>query len=111
MTYLIFIAGITLNALASFTLKILGQNEASLISLATLRNPLLYLAIALFALNIAIYGLLLQRVNLAVGYPAFVGGTFVIVLLLSFLILRETLTLPQIIGLVLIFAGTVLAVR
>jgi len=110
MTYLIFIAGVSLNALASFALKSLTINN-SLISVETLRNPLLYLTLLLFASNIVLYGLLLQRVNLTVGYPAFVGGTFAFVLLLSFIFLQETLTLSQILGIVLIFGGILLAVR
>ena len=111
MTYLIFFLGIALNAFASFTLKVLGQGNNQLIALKTLTNPLLYLALALYALNVVFYALLLQRVNLAIGYPIFVGGTFIIVLGLSFFILRETLSPTQIIGITLIFAGTVLAVR
>ncbi len=110
MTYLIFFAGISLNALASFFLKTLTLGN-NLISPETLKNPLFYLTLALFASNIVLYGMLLQRVNLAVGYPAFVGGTFAFVLLLSFIFLRETLTLSQILGIALIFGGIILAVR
>ena len=112
MTYLIFLAGIALNAAANFTLKLLTtQNGGKLLVLATLKNPLLYVTIFCFATNILLYGLFLGRVKLAVGYPAFVGGTFVIVLSLSYFILRETLTLSQILGIVLIFAGLLLAVK
>lgn len=111
MAYLFFLVGIAFNGAASFTLKILGEQNGDLFSIATLRNPLLYLAIFLFAVNIALYALFLQRVNLAVGYPTFVGGTFIIVLALSFFFLKETLTLPQILGIALIFSGILLAVR
>ncbi|MFH1546816.1 MAG: hypothetical protein ABIE14_05585 [Patescibacteria group bacterium] len=111
MAYLFFFIGIGFNATASFVLKILGEQNGNLVSLATLRNPLLYLALFLFGMNVVFYALFLQRVNLAVGYPAFVGGTFAIVLLLSFFFLRETLTLPQIFGIALIFGGILLAVR
>ena len=111
MTYLFFFVGVGFNAVASFVLKILGAQNGNLASVETLRNPLLYLALFLFGMNVIIYALFLQRVSLTVGYPAFVGGTFAIVLLLSFIFLRETLTLPQIFGIALIFGGIVLAVR
>jgi len=111
MAYLFFFVGISFNATASFVLKILGEQNGHLTSVETLKNPLLYLAIFLFGMNVVFYALFLQRTNLAIGYPAFVGGTFAIVLLLSFFILRETLSLPQILGIALIFGGIILAIR
>ncbi len=111
MNYLFFLVGIAFNGVASFVLKILGERTSTLASLETLKNPLFWLAIALFGMNVIFYALFLQRTNLAIGYPAFVGGTFVIVLTLSFFILRETLTFPQILGIALIFGGIILAIR
>lgn len=111
MSYLIFIVGIAFNGFASFALKLLGERTDHLASFATLREPLFWLAIFLFGMNVVFYALFLQRTNLAVGYPAFVGGTFAIVLALSFFILRETLSFPQILGIALIFGGIILAVR
>lgn len=111
MIYAVFLTGIGFNAAASFVLKILTEKSEELISLATLKSPWLYLAIFLFGLNIIFYALFLRHVNLAVGYPAFVGGTFAIVLLLAFFFLRETLSLSQTIGIVLIFGGILLALR
>ena len=111
MNYLFFVVGIIFNGFASFVLKVLGERNAALASLETLKNPLLWLALFLFGMNVVFYALFLQRTSLAVGYPAFVGGTFVIVLALSFLILRETLAPLQILGIALIFGGIILAVR
>ncbi|MFH0834232.1 MAG: hypothetical protein V2A63_02480, partial [Patescibacteria group bacterium] len=111
MNYVFFLLGIAFNGFASFVLKLLGEKMTSLASLETLKNPLFWLAISLFGLNVIFYALFLQRTNLAIGYPAFVGGTFAIVLALSFFILRETLSFPQILGIALIFGGIILAVR
>ena len=111
MSYLFFIVGIAFNGFASFVLKILGEKTNSLASFETLKNPLFWLAIFLFGMNVIFYALFLQRTNLAIGYPAFVGGTFAIVLALSFFILRETLAPLQILGIALIFGGIILAVR
>jgi len=111
MSYLFFLVGIIFNGLASFVLKILGERTNSLTSVETLKNPLFWLAIFLFGMNVIFYALFLQKTNLTIGYPAFVGGTFAIVLALSFLILRENLALPQILGIALIFSGIILAIR
>jgi len=111
MSYLFFLVGIIFNGLASFVLKILGEKTESLASLATLKSPLFWIAIFLFGMNVVFYALFLQRTNLAIGYPAFVGGTFAIVLALSFFVLRETLAPFQILGIALIFGGIILAVR
>ena len=111
MSYLFFFIGIVFNGLASFVLKVLGERTAALASLETLKNPLFWLALFLFAMNVIFYALFLQRTNLAIGYPAFVGGTFAIVLALSFFILRETLAPLQILGITLIFGGIILAMR
>ena len=111
VNYVFFLVGIIFNGLASFVLKILGERTSELASLVTLKNPLFWLAIFLFGMNVIFYALFLQRTNLAIGYPAFVGGTFVIVLALSFFILRETLAPLQFFGIALIFGGIMLAVR
>ena len=111
MNYVFFLLGIAFNGFASFVLKILGEKTTALASLETLKNPLFWLALFLFGMNFFFYAIFLQRTNLAIGYPAFVGGTFAIVLALSFFILKETLSFPQIFGIVLIFGGIILAVR
>lgn len=111
MTYLLLIVSAGLNAVASLFLKFLTTGGAPLIAFETLRNPYLYAAVACFGLNIVGYALFLQRVNLAVGYPVYVGTTFALVLGLSFLVLRETIAPVQIFGIVLIFGGIALAVR
>lgn len=110
MTYLILFISALLNAVASLFLKFVTAG-GPLISLATLKNPYLYAALVLFGLNIVGYGLFLQRTTLAIGYPVYVGVTLAIVLGLSFLVLKETITPVQVFGIVLILGGVVLAVR
>ena len=111
MIYLLFFLGISLNAAATYFFKVLATSTDNLISFTTLKNPIFYVALGLFAGNIAFYGLLLQKLNLSVAYPAFIGGTFVIVMLISFFFLREHLNLVQITGIALIFIGILLATR
>jgi len=111
MTYLIFLLGISFNGAASYTLKLLAAESKHLFSVTTLYNPLLYLACTLFAVNIMLYALLLQRVNLTVGYPAFVGGTFVVVLICSLFLLKETISPTQLFGVMLILGGILISFR
>jgi multidrug transporter EmrE-like cation transporter len=111
MVYLLFILGVTFNGIASYVLKLLATSQANLASLETLKNPLFYTAVFLFALNVILYALFIQRVNLTVGYLAFVGGTFVVVSGLSFFLLRETLAPMHILGIIMILGGIVLATR
>ena len=111
MTYLILIIAAGFNAGGSFFLKLLGQQAAPLISIETFSNPNLYLAVGLFALNIAGYALFLQRVQLSIGYPIYVGLTGVLVLGLSIFVLRESISITQATGILLILAGIILATR
>ncbi len=110
MTYMILIIATVLNATANFTLKLAASQTGGL-SIETIKNPLLWLALVLFGANILGYLLYLQRVQLAVAYPTYVGLTFVIVLALSVFVLKETVSVTQGIGVALIFAGVLLAAR
>lgn len=111
MIYLTLLFGTVSNAIAGLLLKLLANDSSSLVSLTTLKNPLFYFSLLAFSGSFLGYALFLQHVDLAVGYPAFVGTTFMIVLTLSFFFLKETLLLPQIIGIILIFGGILLATR
>jgi len=111
MIYLYFTLGIAFNGIASFTLKLFSNRNENLLSVEVFKSPLLYLTLFLFGMNVVFYALFLKQTNLSIGYPAYIGGTFVIVLLFSYLFLQENLTLPQILGITLIFGGIILATR
>ena len=66
---------------------------------------------AAFGLNLIGYAHVLHRLPLAVAYPAYVGTTLGMVLAFSFFILHERLVPLQILGIMLIATGIVLAVR
>lgn len=110
MTFLLLFFSAGLNAAASFCLKLLTAGGAPL-GLATLQKPLLYLALALFGLNVVGYTLLLGRLPLASAYPAYVGATGVAVLALAYFVLHEQLSAGQLGGLLLILVGLMLTVR
>ena len=99
-----------LNAAGSILLKFAFQKVPAL-TLAQLTNPYLYAALICFAANIVGYALLLRRVPLALGYPAYLGITLLIVLLASYVIFAERIGVVQYLGIALIALGAVLVVR
>ena len=110
MTSIIFIFAITLNAVANILLKVGAEKTKEsnnifelLLGMAT--NPVTLLAIFCFAAGMAAYNYVLMKSNLSVAYPIMTSVGYIIVLLASWLFLKETLTIFQISGILLIVAG------
>ena len=110
MTSIIFIVAITLNAVANILLKVGAEKTKEsnnifelLLGMAT--NPITILAIFCFAAGMAAYNYVLMKTNLSVGYPIMTSVGYIIVLLASWLFLKETLTILQVSGILLIVAG------
>ena len=101
MTSIIFIVAITLNAVANILLKVGAEKTKEsnnifelLLGMAT--NPVTILAIICFASGMAAYNYVLMKTNLSVAYPIMTSVGYIIVLLASWLFLKETLTILQI---------------
>lgn len=110
MTYIIFIIAITLNAVANILLKVGAEktkesNNIFELLLGMVTNPVTILAILCFAAGMAAYNYVLMKTNLSVAYPIMTSVGYIIVLLASWLFLKETLTILQISGILLIVAG------
>ena len=110
MTSIIFILAITLNAVANILLKVGAEKTKEsnnilelLLGMAT--NPVTILAIFCFAAGMAAYNYVLMKTNLSVAYPIMTSVGYIIVLMASWLFLKETLTILQISGILLIVAG------
>lgn len=60
-----------------------------------------------FSLIIAplLFAISLSRMQITVAYPALIGLNFLFLVLLALMFLGEQMTLPKIIGMLLIFAG------
>ena len=112
MAYLLLFVALTLNAAANLLLKAgavhLGpwSGPGFLSRLAT--NYHLIVGLILFALNAAFYVGALTRLNLSVAYPVMVAGGIAIIAPISVLFLGETLATSQVVGLMLLTAGTIL---
>ncbi len=110
MTYIIFIVAIILNAVANILMKVGAEKtkETSsvfelIISMVT--NPVTILAVCCFAAALGAYNYVLMKTDLSIAYPIMTSVGYVIVLLASWLFLKETLTILQISGILLIVAG------
>ncbi len=84
----------------------LGEPVAALKMMIT--NPLVIGGVILFAMNIVSYAYVLTRVPLSLAYPIMTSGGFLIVVTASAILLRESLSVPQMFGIALIIGGVIL---
>lgn len=109
MRWIILVIAIFLNALANILIKIGVRDKIikfdfkSLLELIV--NPAIILGILCFILALGAYGYVLTRMNLSIAYPLMTSIGFMIVILASWLILKEAITLVQIIGFIFILSG------
>lgn len=112
MAYILLLLAFVINATASILIKLDAQtapltlNEG--IGAALWAHRLLLGGLVAFAINVIFYWLALRILPLAIAYPVMVGGSFIIVAGWSTVMLGEGMTLPQIGGYVMIFAGILL---
>jgi multidrug transporter EmrE-like cation transporter len=114
--YLVLALAITLNALANIFMKVAmkdQQNTTSIIPMITqsLTNPTLFLGIISFGLALVAYCYVLSKINLSIAYPVMTSVGFLIVILVSWLYLGETITKIQIVGFICIIAGVWMVAR
>jgi multidrug transporter EmrE-like cation transporter len=116
MTYVVFFISIVLNAVANILMKIgaLKPKEATQISDVFLNmalNPVIIAGIICFALGLAAYNYVLIKINLSVAYPINTSLGYVLVVLVSWLFLKETITSVQLTGIGLIIVGVWMVAR
>lgn len=115
MGYVFLVLALTLNATANVLLKVgagrLGHFGEPGAMLRLLTNYHLLAGLALFALNVIFYAAALSRLNLSVAYPVMMAGGIVIVVSVSILVLQESVTRLQLLGLALLVAGIVLVTQ
>lgn len=78
--------------------------------LAAALNPLIVSGFVLYGLSAALWLILLTRVDLSFAYPMLSLG-YVLVMFLSRVLFHETLSLPRIVGTLVICLGVVLISR
>ena len=73
--------------------------------LKIISTPLTFLAALVIILSPVIYAFALSRMNLSIAYPLIIGFSAIFLLILSYIILNETITFNNILGILLILAG------
>jgi len=115
------IAALLLNAAANLMMKfgvrrfsgttLNVQDDPAGAAGAILSNWVLILGLVFFASNAVLYTFALARIPISVAYPIMVSGGFVIIALVAWRYLGETLTPAQWVGIVMILVGVYLVAR
>lgn len=116
MVYLVLFLALVLNAIANISIKIgmtkIGDfNSLPDMLLKAISNPYIILGGICFLLNLIAYAFALSRLNLSIAYPIMVSVGLLIIVFVSWLLLKEAITVPQVIGFVLIISGVWLVAR
>lgn len=110
MKWFVLVTAITFNAVANILIKagmVGGDKEQNIILMLRTRwcSPAIIGGIICFGLALAAYSYVLVKMNLSVAYPIMTSAGFAIIAIASVLLFKETLTLMQIIGFVLMSLG------
>ena len=74
-------------------------------------SPYIILGAALMIGTFPFYNMVLQRLSLTIAFPLITSLMFVTATIISVLLLKETLTIVQVFGLILVIAGLFLVAR
>lgn len=108
--YIILLFAIICNACANILIKIgmmkfeMPSSIFGLIKRVVL-NPAIISGIFLFILALGAYAYILSKLNLSIAYPIMTSLGYMIVILISWLFLHETITFIQTVGFILIILG------
>jgi multidrug transporter EmrE-like cation transporter len=114
--YLGLAVSILFNSLANILIKlgmkkVSGQGDALSMMRKAVIEPAFIGGIVCFGLALAAYSMVLSKLNLSIAYPINVSLGLILVVLVSALFLKESITLLQISGFFLIIAGVWLVAR
>jgi drug/metabolite transporter (DMT)-like permease len=114
--YAIILVGVTFAAIGQISWK-LGMNQIGQLSIPNLTalftillNPYVFLGFILYGLGTVFWLIALSKKDLSFVYP-FVSLTYIFVLLLSSLVLKESIGLNKIAGTLAIIAGLIMISR
>lgn len=110
---LIFAVAVAANAIGTILIKV-GSSKIDGISLSPqsvwsiVSNFYIMSGVGLYAASFPAYSYILQKLNVSVAFPMFTSISFAAVILISSLFLKESLTVLQFFGLILVVGGIVL---
>lgn len=107
-----FIIGVSLNAGATILFKLGANRFPTGFSLESvwlvLKNYYIWGGLLLYAISTPPYLYIFSKLKVSIAYPSFVSLAFAATIILAMLFLKESLTVLQIVGLVLVIGGIVL---
>lgn len=112
---LIFAVAVVANAIGTILIKV-GSSKIAGINLSpasiwsVVSNIHIIAGASLYVASFPAYSYILQKMNISVAYPIFTSAAFAAVVLISALFLKESLTVLQFFGLVLVVGGIILLV-
>ncbi|OGC96399.1 MAG: hypothetical protein A2W25_06785 [candidate division Zixibacteria bacterium RBG_16_53_22] len=115
MIVILMIIVVALNVCGHVFLKV-GMNQVGQVgskpflqfALSALSNPFVILGLAGYVSSVTGYIVVLSRTSLSVAYPVLMSSGYALVVLISFLWLREPFSALKWVGIAAIFAGVVL---
>ena len=118
MLYILLASAILLNAAANILIKAGMRHMGSLagrpfidIGLGMITNPFLICGVISFAVTLALYSLVLSKMNLSVAYPVMTSLGLLVVTTFSWLFFSEKISFLQWSGYVFIIAGVWMVAR
>ncbi len=115
-TYVLLAVSIVLNAAANIlmkagALKPKENNQIADVFINMATNPVIWGGIGCFALGLAAYNYALIKMNLSVAYPINTSIGYILVILVSCVLFKESLSGVQLSGIGLIIAGVWMVAR
>jgi multidrug transporter EmrE-like cation transporter len=117
---LLILASVMVTALAQIVLKAgmtadevarsFANGDKWVAAATTITNPLVLLGLGMYVGGAAIWLVVLARVEVSLAYP-FVGLGFIVTMLLGWQFYGDNLTVPRVVGTVMIAAGVALLAR
>jgi len=111
--YIVLVLTILLNSVANILIKVAmshSDKTKGLIGQYAF-NPYFIGGVVAFALALITYSYVLLKMKLSVAYPVIVSSCFLIVLVSSWFYLKESISLIQLVGVLLIASGIWLVLK
>lgn len=109
MPYFFLIIALTLNTVANTLMKMGASNLGAFKEYGLweglLKNYVILIGLFLFALNVVFYILALSKINLSIAYPFMTVGGVILITIISYVFLKETITSSQLAGMSLLIIG------
>ena len=105
MPWLVLILALLLNAAANILMKLGSRNAEGLTVIQKFTSLQMLSGLLCFGLALVAYTKALEKFNLSVAYPVMTSTGFILIVIFSWIYLKENISLIQWIGLVFLIIG------